>query len=373
MAIDTGTRSEPTPRAAPARRGARFGLGPRRITARDRMLFTERLAMLLETGMALHAALRTLHDQTDHPRLAAIIAAVNEQVMAGKPLSAALAGHPALFSPAYVGLIEAAEQGGFMFEVLQQLVEMEDRQQKLNSALFGALAYPAFLAVFSVAVIAFVLVGVFPKFAEMFASIRGELPASTLFLMAASDALRGHGLTLLAACGAGGVALARWASTTRGAELIDRAKLRLPVMREVFVQVYMARTMRVMGTSLGNGVSVLATLAACRDTVANLHFRRFLQRIEEHVTQGRGFASAFADEAMVPPMVREMIGTGEQTGRLAMVMGRIADFYERELIRRVTAISKLAEPVMLLVVGGVVGVVVISLILPVFKLSKGVA
>lgn len=376
MAIDLeggGAQQAATRPAAAKGVGPRLAPRRRRITARERMLFTERLAMLLETGMALHAALKTLHDQTDNPRLAGIVAAVGDQVLEGKPFSVALAGHPELFSPAYVGLVEAAEQGGFMFEVLQQIVELEDRQQKLNSAVLSAMAYPGFLAAFSVAVIAFVLVGVFPKFAEMFASIGDDLPATTRLLMAASDLLRERGVLLLAGGGAALVAALRWARTPRGAEAIDAAKLRVPVVRDVFLQVYMAQTMRVMGMSLANGVSVLVTLSACRDTVRNRRFRAFLLRIEEHVLQGRGFASAFANETMLPSMVREMIGTGEQTGRLAMVMSRIADFYERELMRRITAISKLAEPVMLLAVGGVVGLVVISLILPIFKLSKGVS
>lgn len=363
---------EPTTNVVPAG-GAALQIrlpGRSRISARDRMLFTERLAMLLETGMALHAALKTLQEQTDNPRLATVIGAVNEQVMAGKPLSVGLAEHPELFSSAYVGLVGAAERGGFMAEVLQQLVEMEDRQQKFNAALAGALTYPAVLAVFSIAVVVFVLVGVFPKFADMFASISDDLPASTVVLMAASDVLRQHGMSLLMAGGALTALAVRWAGRPRGAEAIDRAKLRLPVLRQLFMQIYMARTMRVMSTSLVNGVTVLDTLNACRDTIANREFRRFLLQVEEHVLQGKGFASAFNSDATLPALVRDMITTGEQSGKLAMVMGRIADFYERELTRRVTAISKLAEPVMLLVMGSVVGVIVMSLILPIFKLSK---
>jgi type II secretory pathway component PulF len=138
----------------------------------------------------------------------------------------------------------------------------------------------------------------------------------------------------------------------------------------VFMQIYMARTMRVMSTSMANGVTVLDTLAACRDAIANREFQQFLSRVEEHVVQGKGFAAAFNADASLPALVRDMISTGEQTGKLAMVMARIADFYERELMRRVMAMSKLAEPVMLLVMGGVVGVIVMSLILPIFKLSK---
>jgi type II secretory pathway component PulF len=134
----------------------------------------------------------------------------------------------------------------------------------------------------------------------------------------------------------------------------------------------MARVMRVMGTSLGNRVSVIDTIAACRETVQNREFQRFLGRVEQQVMEGRGFASAFQGEAAIPAMVRQMIATGDQTGKLALVMGRIADFYERELLRRIAVLSKLAEPVMLLVMGVAVGVIVTSLILPIFKLAKGV-
>jgi len=218
----------------------------------------------------------------------------------------------------------------------------------------------------------YVLVGVFPKFSEMFESIKDQLPASTVILMAVSETLRQHWAAILLATGTAAAALARWLRTPAGRTLLDRAKLRLPLLRELFMQSYMARIMRVMGTSLGNRVSVLDTLAACRDTVPNREFGRFLGRIEQHVVEGRGFASAFQAEEGVPAMVRQMIATGDQTGKLALVMGRIADFYERELLRKIAALSKLAEPVMLLVMGVAVGLIVTSLILPIFKLARAV-
>ena len=130
--------------------------------------------------------------------------------------------------------------------------------------------------------------------------------------------------------------------------------------------------MRVMSTSLANRVSVLDTLDACRDSVPNREFRRFLARIEDHVVQGRGFASAFEQEPAIPQMVRQMVATGEATGKLGLVMGRVADFYERELLQRITALSKLAEPAMLVIMGVVVGLIVTSLILPIFKLASAV-
>ncbi len=342
------------------------------ISARERMQFTERLAMLLETGMPLHAALNTLQQQTQHPSLAQAIGAMAEAVMAGKPLATALAAQGALFPPAYASLVGAAEGGGFLAEVLGQLVDMEEKQERLRNALASAFIYPAFLALLSVVVVVYVLVGVFPKFADLFSGIKDQLPASTIVLMALSDALRQHWLAIAATGGAAGTLIARWVRSAAGKALLDRAKLRLPGLRGLFMQVYMARIMRVMSTSLGNRVSVLDTLGACRDAVSNLEFRAFLAKVEEHVVQGRGFASAFQEEAAVPQMVRQMIATGEASGKLALVMGRIADFYERELLRKITALSKLAEPVMLMVMGVVVGLIVTSLILPIFKLAAAV-
>jgi type II secretory pathway component PulF len=190
--------------------------------------------------------------------------------------------------------------------------------------------------------------------------------------MALSDVLRQHWAAITLALGAAGFALTRWVGTPAGRSLLDRAKLRLPLVRDLFMQSYMARTMRIMGTSLGNRVSVRDTIVACREAVDNQEFRGFLERVEQSVIEGRGFASAFQAEAGIPPMVRQMIATGDQTGKLALVMARIADFYERELLRRIATLSKLAEPVMLLVMGVAVGLIVTSLILPIFKIARAV-
>ncbi len=372
MAIDLQSHAAQAPRPAPlqARRASlRAGQG---ISTQERMLFTERLALLLETGMALHIALDTLARQTPNPELARTIAAILEEVVGGKPLSYALSRHPEVFPHAYVNLIRAAEAGGFIAQVLAQILEMEEKQEKLRATLTGALAYPAFLALFSTAVVVFVLMVVFPKFAELFESIRDQLPLSTLVFMTVSDTLRHYWLPLAAGAAALAVLLARWLRGDAGKTAIDRQKLQLPLVRDVFVQVYMIRIMRVMSASLGNGVSVLDTLQASRETIDNRSFHDFLLRVEERVTQGGGIAAAFREEPFIPLLVKQMLSTGEETGNLALVMGRVADFYERELARRIATVSRMIEPLMLLVMGVVVGLIMISLILPIFQLSRTV-
>lgn len=360
----------PAPTLAGALRLLQWRSG--RVGVRERMLFTERLALLLETGVSLHAGLKSLREQTDDPRLARIIAALCDEILQGSPLSAALRHHPQMFPATYVNLVAAAEDGGFLPQVLQQLIDMDEKAERLRSTLFAALSYPAFLVFFSLATIVFVLVGVFPKFTEMFERIRADLPLSTLVLMAVSDFLRQHWAWVLGGCAVLLAGVVSWLQQPAARGAIDGLKLRIPLVSELFVQIYLTQTLRVMGLSLANGVPVVDALQACQDLVRNSVFARFIDTLRLQVTEGRGIAHGFEETAFIPPLVRQMIRTGEDTGNLAKVMTRVADFYDRELTKRITVLSKLAEPVMLLIMGAVVGVIVSSLILPIFKLSRAV-
>jgi type II secretory pathway component PulF len=343
-----------------------------RIGSADRMLFTERLALLLETGVPLHGALRVLQEQASNAQLKSIIGQVAEDIVGGKRFSEALVQHPDLFPETYINLVGASEAGGFLPEVLEQLVEMDEKQDRLRNTIVSALTYPLVLMGFSVLVVLFILMAVFPKFTVMFASIYDELPASTKILMAASEALTLHwmglGIGLLAMLVGAALLLRRPGAR----DFFDRLKLRTPWLREIFIKIYLTRLMRVMGISLQRGVTILATLAACRNVVANAEFQRFIGELEEQVTQGKGIASGFRDSHLIPASVKQMIDTGEETGSLGRVMGRVADFYERDLTRQLNQLAKMAEPVMLLVMGLLVGTIVTSIILPIFKMSRAV-
>jgi type II secretory pathway component PulF len=343
-----------------------------RIGSADRMLFTERLALLLETGVALHDALQVLEEQAAKPRLKRIINEVAADIVSGQRFSEALAKHPDLFPPTYINLVGASEAGGFLPQVLEQLVELDEKQEKLRSTIVSALSYPGFLAGFSVLVVIFILVVVFPKFSVMFASIYDELPFTTRFLIGASNLLIEHGTAL--GCGVLVLALGALAALRRPeARLrLDRLKLRVPGLRDIFIKIYLTRLLRVMGISLERGVTILATLDACRNVIPNAAFRQFIGELETQVTEGKGIAAAFRDSPLMPTSVRQMIATGEETGTLGRVMGRVADFYERDLTRQLNQLAKMAEPVMLLVMGVLVGTIVTSIILPIFKMSRAV-
>ena len=164
----------------------------------------------------------------------------------------------------------------------------------------------------------------------------------------------------------------RWLKSDRGRLAIDRAKMRLPVIRDIYTQIYLSQTLSVLGLSLTSGVPITVALKASQGVVRNAMFSGFLDGLKQHVNEGRGIAIGFSSSPIVPPLVQQMVTTGEQTGNLGMVMTRVADFYERELAKRITVLSKAIEPIMLIVMGVVVGLIVVSLILPIFKLSRAI-
>ncbi len=337
------------------------------------MFFTEQLALLLETGESLYGALTTIVGQTENPRMREIIERIATDVSEGRSFASALANHEDVFSSSYVNLVAASESGGFMHEVLQQLLTMDRKREELRRTLVSAATYPAFLVVFSIAVVIFVLAVVFPKFSSMFASIYDQLPATTKVLMATSEVIRAYWYFLVGGFLVLTLAARQWLASDAGRRRIDYLKLHVPGLKDIFTQVYLVQSLQVLSLSLANGVSVMDSLEAVRDVVRNSLFRRLIVDVETRVQAGAGVAAGFAEAAFIPDLAKHMITTGEQTGNLDRVMHRVAEYYEAQLTQKLDRVSKLAEPIMLLVMGVIVGVLISSLILPIFKLSRAVS
>lgn len=371
MAIELQEPGNPNtaPQASVPRNHLSFG---RKVTASERRFFTEQLALMLETGANIHQALQMLAEQNQNPEMTRVIESLLEDVAGGRSFSASLAKHPAVFSTTYVNLVAASENGGFLYQVLSELLQMEEKADELNSTVKSALAYPVFLSLFSLAVIVFVLVVVFPKFGNMFAKIYDQLPITTVVLMHASDFLRDYWIYTLAGFAVAIMGVSRWAASAAGREQVDRFKVSIPGIRKIYIQVYLTQSLRVMSLSLANGVNIVDTLASTRDVVRNSLMRRFFLNVEDQVQQGNGVAAGFKRDDLIPLLTQRMIATGEESGNLPKVMSRLADFYERELTKRLKSLSKMAEPIMLMVMGLIVGIIVSSLILPIFKLSRAV-
>jgi type II secretory pathway component PulF len=341
--------------------------------ASERMFFTEQLALLLETGESLFGALTTIVMQTENAEMRGVVETIAQDISEGQTFAKALAKHESIFPSTYVNLIAASETGGFMYEVLEQLLRMDEKREEMHTTLVSAATYPLFLIAFSIAVVVFVLVVVFPKFGAMFESIYDQLPMTTKALMSASDVMRHYWFVLLAGFGILFVGIRQWLNSDSGSARVDHFKLHTPGIRDIFTQIYLVQSLQVLSLSLRNGVSVMESLEACRDVVRNSLFRGLITKVEESVQTGAGVAAGLADSTFLPDLAKHMIATGEQTGNLGKVAGRICDYYEVQLSKKLDALSKLAEPIMLLVMGVVVGVLVSSLILPIFKLSRAVS
>ncbi len=347
-----------------------FSLTLAKLTAKDRIFFTEQLALLLETGTSLHASLEALSHQSQNPVMKAMIDAMMADINDGNSFSHALSKHPDVFSSTFVNLVAAGEEGGFMELVMQQLMEMEEKHEKLKATVKSALTYPIFLVLFSAAVIIFVLVVVFPKFSDMFTAIQDDLPITTKVLMAISNVLINHWALVILAFALAGSGAWYWFIRGPGKTIIDELRLRLPIAKGIYTGIYFSQTFRILGLSLGSGVNVVSALTSCKDVVSNRRFRELLDTVQNKVVEGAGVASGFSESDIVPQLVKQMIATGEETGNLPKVLSRIAQHYERELERQLETFAKMAEPIMLMVMGLVVGLIVSSLILPIFQLSR---
>ena len=346
--------------------------GPPKIESRDRMFFTERLSLLLDTGVPLHIALETLSRQASNPAMSRLVDAVCGAVSSGATFARALGEHPDVFPPTYVNLISAAEKGGFLPTALDRLRDMEARREELRSTMTSALSYPVILACFSLAVVVFVLVVVFPKFEDIFSVIHDQLPATTRWLMATSDVLRQGWIPILIGLAALAKVSKDWMATASGLAAIDRVLFAVPGLRDIIIQLNIVQLLRVLGLSLEHGVPMVDGLRAAREAVSSDRFRHFVDRVNSGIQEGRGLATGFNAEPMIPDLVKQLIETGEESGKLPAVMSRLADFYEREWRRALDMIAKVSEPAMLLIMGCVVGLIVSSLILPIFKLSRAV-
>jgi len=340
------------------------------VSNKDVMVFTEQLALMLETGSDLNGSLIALGEQTENQAMRQVLDDVSTAIQEGKTFAQALAEHPDVFPQTYVGLVRASEDGGYLHRVLEHIFEMEEQQEELLSTLKSAFTYPAFLMVFSFSVVIFVLLAVFPKFKDMFVNIEDQLPVTTKVLMWTSDMMLLYWWMIIPLFIVMLWGIVLWFKSEQGGAILDRFKLNFPVVRDVFQQAYLIQCLRILGLSLQNGMPLVDAIESAKGVVNNKIFKQFLENVKNNVIEGRSFSSGFVEVDFIPPILKQMITTGESTGNLPLVMGRVAQQYQKDLASKLDTLSKAIEPIMLIVMGVIVGVLVSSLILPIFKLSR---
>ncbi|MEM8943941.1 MAG: type II secretion system F family protein [Planctomycetota bacterium] len=331
--------------------------------------FYMQLAALLRSGVPLLRSLEVLGQQTTNPGLAHVIDDLHSRVTDGQSLAEAMARHPKAFSELATSIVRAGGEGGFLEEALERVAKFTDQQAELKSRVAGALAYPIFLAVFSVGIVCVLVVFFVPKFEALFSRLRarGELPFLTDWLLWLSNSINDYGLLIaLAVVLLLLLAKARLA-TDAGRWFLDRWRLKIPQAGTIYRNLAVSRFCRVLGTLLNGGVPIVKALRISSDSAGNRVLAKAINDASENITSGESLASPLQASGHFPPDVVEMIGVAEQSNTLETVLTNIADSLEKQTWRKLDLLVRLLEPVMLLVMASAVLVIVVALLLPMLK------
>lgn len=344
----------------------------KRVKLGDLVVFTRQFATMINAGLPIVRALYILSEQTDNKKLRETVDDVRKQVEAGLALSEALEKHPKVFSLLYVEMVRAGEIGGILDDVLLRVASQLEKDQDLRRKVKSAMTYPVVVLVLAVLAATFMLVFIVPIFARMFEDLGGQLPLPTRVAMGLSNLLTSPFGVLLYALLIGGVFFfLRWRKTENGRKVVDPLMLRLPAkIGDILQKVALARFARTLGTLSAAGVPILQALEITARSSGNWTVEKALLGSREAIREGLPIYAPLEGEKIFPPMVTRMIAVGEETGDIDGMLTKIAEFYESEVDAAVKALTSIIEPLMIVVVGGIVGGIIVAMYLPMFRIFE---
>ncbi len=354
-------------KAAAGEQGARTAF--KKVKPKSLQIFSRQLATMIEAGVSVVAALVTLEEQTDDKYLREVIIDVRSDVESGVVLSRALARHPKVFNKLFVAMVEAGESSGTLDTVLDRIAVQIEKETKIKRRVKSAMIYPTVVLTFASLVLVFMLLFIVPVFVKVFDQLNGQLPTPTRIVMSASNGLRAYWFVIFPAVGLAIWGLRRLKNTELGRQRWDRIKLKLPMkVGDVVQKIALARFSRTLATLLSAGVDIITALEITGGTAGNYVIEEALVNARERVHEGVPISGPLADDPIFPPMVSQMVKIGEETGELDKMLEKIADFYEDEVDASIASLTSIIEPIMMIGVGVMVGTIVISMYLPMFKL-----
>jgi type IV pilus assembly protein PilC len=343
----------------------------KRISVRDKAVFARQFATMINSGLAVLRGLYVLEEQTQNPRLKKIIKAVRDDVEAGSPVSDAMAKHPAAFDRLYIAMVKAGEASGALDATLLRLATQLEKQDSLRRSIKSAMTYPILIACFAIMVMIGMLLFIIPIFANMYKDLGGQLPSLTRLMMTISNMLKGYWFIIFPVIILIVWALVRLKNTEQGRRAWDRFKLSLPMKLGPIIQkIAVARFSRTFATLVSSGVPILQAIDITGKTSGNTVIEEAMVDVKESVRCGEPIAKPLMRVPVFPPMVTHMISIGEETGALDAMLNKIADFYEDEVDAAVKSLTSIIEPIMMMFVGGLVGLIVISMYLPMFNMMN---
>ncbi len=340
-----------------------------RVKAKDLVVFSRQLAVMASASVPIVQALRILVNQTENPRLKVIVSDVADEVDGGAKLSQALAKYRKVFSDFYIAMVRSGETSGRLDDVLNYLADQQEKDYDLSAKIKGAMIYPAFILSGLLVVGVIMMIFVVPKLTAIILESGADLPTTTKILIFISDFMRSywHILLLFLIGVVGGVA---WFSKQKtGRVVVDHFKLKIPIFGGLWKRIYLVRMTRSLSTLIAGGVPLTTALEITADVVGNYVYEDLIRRTIREVEDGNSVATLFLKSNDVPAMISQMMSVGEQTGRLDEILGKITDFYSREIENMVANMVSLIEPMIMLMMGIGVGLMVAAIIMPMYQLA----
>lgn len=345
---------------------------PRGISDKRVAIFTRQFSVMLDAGLPLVQCLEILGEQEENQKFQTIIQQVRSDVESGSSLADAMAKHPKAFDRLYVNMVAAGEAGGILDIILQRLATYIEKAVRLKNQVKSALIYPASVIVIAAFVVFIILWKVIPVFASLFAGLGSEMPFLTRVVIGASNFIGRFFIPMGLVLGAAVFMVMRWHKTHRGARVLDGLMLKIPVIGMLLRKVAVARFCRTLSTLTASGVPILDGLEITAKTSGNAIIEDAVMAVRKAVEEGKTISDPLRETKVFPPMVVQMINVGEQTGALDQMLSKIAEFYEDEVDTAVTGLMKLIEPIMITVLGAIIGTIVTAMYLPLYSFLKDI-
>lgn len=339
-----------------------------KVPTKERIVFTRQLATLINAGLPLTQSLRTVQEQTKHKRLQAIAQDIIASIEGGSSLSASFEKHPDVFDGVYIALVSAGEASGTLDKALERIADQQEKDAEIMGKVKGAMVYPAIVSLVMLGVIVFMLVTVVPQIKLLYADLGQELPVMTAVMVAIADFTIKYWWIVLILVGLLVYFGRLWAKTDSGKKVLDGLKINMPLFGQLFRKLYMARFARTTETLMSTGVPMLETLRISSRAVNNVLVSEAIIRSAEKVKDGKALSVALRSEEYVLPLVPQMVSIGEQSGGIDAMLGKAATYYESELDQAVKAISTVIEPVLMVALGAVAGLMIGAILLPIYSL-----
>jgi len=346
------------------------GMGGGKVKLKDLAVFNRQFATMINSGLSLLRALNILAEQTESKALAAVINEVRQDVEKGASLSQAMGRHPKVFSRLYIAMIRAGETGGVLDQTLLQLADTLEKQVELKHKIKSAMTYPVAVLALVLLIVTAMLIFIVPMFKGLYSELGGTLPVPTRILLAVSSIMVKAMPVFIIGMVAAVFGFKRWIETEKGRDAFDAFKLKVPVFGKLVHKTALVRFSRTLASLLRSGVPILESLEITSDTVGNTVAAKAIKDVQDGVKQGEPIARRMEQHAIFPAMTTQMLAVGEETGAVDTMLDKIGEFYEQEVEATVAALTSLLEPALIVVLGGAVGGMVVSLYMPMFNIIK---